>query len=149
MNSRPGSTWRTFGHPSGQRLLIAWKALATLVESFEGRGSVALSLLAKLTLVYENLKTFFPPRKSLMGKEKKISLMNCIWRFNIKIWSRNMPWGRQINLLDGLLHQPKFCVIFRHSSFFSQLLYWNFFTATFTLSLFNVSLRAWPRLLSE
>ena len=64
-----------------------------------------------------------PSGRFVMRKEKKIILMNSIWRFNIKSWSRDMLWSRQINLPDGLPHQPKLWIIFWHSSFFSQPLH--------------------------
>ena len=50
------------------------------------------------------------------------SLINCIWRMNIKSWSWDMCGDKQINLPDGFLHQPKLCIIFRYFGFLSQLL---------------------------
>ena len=43
-----------------------------------------------------------------MRKGKKISLMNYVWGLHIKSWSKDMFRGREINLLDGLLHQQSF-----------------------------------------
>lgn len=64
----------------------------------------------------------FPPSwGSVMRKEENISMINCIWRFDIKRWSRDMFRVRQFNLPDGLLYQPKLCNVLRHSSFFSLL----------------------------
>ena len=58
-----------------------------------------------------------------MRKEKKISLMNCVWRLNIKSWSRNTLWGMQIYLPYCLPNQPRLCNVLRNSGFFNQLLH--------------------------
>ena len=78
-----------------------------------------------ICLQHQQLSIAFsrPYSRFVIREEKKISLMNCIWRFHIKSWSLDLLQGRQINLPDGLLHQPKLCIIFRYSSFFSQLLH--------------------------
>ena len=81
-------------------------------ESFEVRGSAALNLLATPTTLNAYLQTFLDLKVAL-SCGKKISLMNCIWRLKIKSWSRDILQGKQINLPNGLLHQPKHCIVFR------------------------------------
>ena len=58
-----------------------------------------------------------------MRRKKKISLIYWIWGLHIKSWSWYMFRGRQMNLPDGLLHQPKLFNVLRHSSFFSRFLH--------------------------
>ena len=64
-----------------------------------------------------------PCGRLFMRMEKKISLMNCIWTFKLKRWSRDMLRSQQIYLPDGLFHQPKLCNVLRNSGFFSQFLH--------------------------
>ena len=64
-----------------------------------------MNLLAISTTLNAYFKTFrdlavFPPSP----KEKKISLMNCIWRFNIKSWSQAYKSARWLASSAKSLH---------------------------------------------
>ena len=66
------------------------------------------------------LVDFLTFRKPVMRKEKKISLMNCIWRFNIRCWSWDMLRGSQeIREMACLISQS----VLGYFSFLSQRLY--------------------------
>ena len=57
----------------------------------------------------------FPARAtphSVVWKEKKVCLVNCVWRGHIEFGARNVFLHRKINLPKGLAYQPFFCVIF-------------------------------------
>ena len=51
------------------------------------------------------IEDFLTSWEPLMGKEMKISLMTCIWRFNIKSYSPGILCGRQVCLMACHINQ--------------------------------------------
>ena len=45
---------------------------------------------------------------SVVWKEKKVCLVNCVWRGHIEFGARNVFLHRKINLPKGLAYQPFF-----------------------------------------
>ena len=63
-----------------------------------------------------------PPSHAVVRKEKEVSLMDLVWRPDIKLRSRYLSPRRQIDLPDGLFLQPVFSHIFRGPGCRRQLL---------------------------
>ena len=120
LNSRPGSTWRTEGYLNGPFHKFSEKPLklskTPWSEWFSGIHFVRYIIRRQCVFV-----NFPPPRKPLMKKEKKISLMNRIRGCSIKLRSPDIFSEKKIYLSADLLHWPESREIFRYSSFLSQL----------------------------
>ena len=117
MNSRPGSTYKRCGLFICPRLKIFLTAPSTSAV-FLGRG---FSLFETAGHIDDGQRVFvcFPARAtphSVVWKEKKVCLVNCVWRGHIEFGARNVFLHRKINLPKGLAYQPFFAS-------FSELFY--------------------------
>ena len=99
---RPGSTWRSFGHRKG--LVNPSQAISNLCRGlvsqrlglFEARGHINDR---------ESVAVGFPPYAVVWQKEQ-IRLVDFVGHRHVKLRPRCAPWGRQIDLPDGLPFEP-------------------------------------------
>ena len=52
-------------------------------------------------------------RQAVMRQKEEVSLVDLVRRGDVEFWSWNVPWGREVDLPDGLLLQPAPSRIFR------------------------------------
>ena len=117
MNSRPGSTWSNLGHFIGP--VDAKKKFSNLFDLFCGQR---LSLFVARGYINhsEGIYVCALPN-SVMWQEAQIGLMDLVWYYHVKLWTRGVSCGREVGLPDGLSLEPVLGLLLSHISCRRQL----------------------------